>query len=175
MLSRNARLYQAKYGWNLRPVIFSGILILICVIVLVEPGALWIRILAGVFGLVGVFTASAGLTRKTALRIDSSGVTLREYPQQPRSAAFYPWTDIEKLLVWQSHGLTYVGVQRREGAARQRRFVAPAFRAELAAGAPDISLEVAAAATPVQGWSLDPGRLADAVARFAPTVEVVQL
>lgn len=128
-----------------------------------------------IFGVLALLTGTTGLTRKTALRVYSSGLTLRQYPQQPRSAAFCPWGDVEKLLIWQSHRLTYMGVQRRERAARPPRFVTPASRAELAVTAPAIPPEVAATATPVQGWSLDSRRLADAVARFAPTVEVAML
>jgi hypothetical protein len=176
MPSRVASVYQAKYGWSLRPVIFTGIFIAVCVAGLVAPGALWLRIVvAGVFGLLALLTAATELPRRTALRIDSSGVTLRQYTQQPRSAAFCPWEDVEKLLIWQSHGITYVGVKRREGAARPCGLVTPASRAGLAARAPGIPLDVAATAAPVQGWSLDPQRLADAVARFAATVDVAVL
>jgi hypothetical protein len=132
MPSQVASVYQAKYGLSLRPVIFTGIFIVACVIVLVTPGALWPRIVvAAISGLLALLTAATELPRKTALRIDSSGVTLRQYSQQPRSAAFCPWGDVEKLLIWQSHGITYVGVQRRAGAARPPRFVTPASRSEL--------------------------------------------
>ena len=173
MASRDAFIYEVKYGRKPRPIVFSGVFLLVCVVILLEPGALWKRIVVvGIFGILALFTAATVVKRQTALRVDSSGVTLRQYPEQPSSAAFYPWEDVEKVLIWQFQGLTFVGVRRREGAAPRPRFVAPSSRAELTATTPGVPLEVAASAAPVKGWLLDADRLVGAVARFAPTVEV---
>jgi hypothetical protein len=165
--------YEAKYGWNRQSARVITGCVAFCVVMLVIPAPLWARVLViGFFGLGTLMVAAAGLTRRTALRVDASGVSLCQYPLQPRSAAFYPWEDVEKLLIWQYQRLVHVGVQRREGAAPLPKGVRPTTRAALAVTAPGIPQEAAATAVATNGWFLDPQRLADAVAHFAPTVKV---
>lgn len=169
-----APIYEAKYGWNRQSVKVIGICLAFCVVILVVPAPLWARIfVVGFFGLGALIITAAGLTRRTALRIDSSGVAVCQYALQPRSAAFYPWEDIEKLLIWQFQRLKHVGVQRREGAAPLPKRLRPTSRAALAITAPGIPLDVAATGVAANAWFLDAERLADAVAHFAPTVEVL--
>jgi hypothetical protein len=169
-------IYKAKYGWNRQSAKVIGGSLAFCVVMLVIPAPLWARIfVVGFFGLCALIITAASLTRRTALRIDSAGVALCQSPLQPRSAAFYPWEDVEKILIWQFQRLRHVGVQRREGAAPLSKRVRPTSRAALARTSPGIPLEAAATAVAASGWFLDPERPADAVARFAPTVEVLDI
>ena len=166
--------YEAKYGLNRQSARLITICLAFCALMVVLPASLWARIfVVGLAGLGVLIVAAASLTRRTALRVDAAGVSLRQSPLQPGSAAFYPWEDIEKLLIWQYQRLVYVGVQRREGAAPLPRRAGPTARAALAATSPGIPQETAATAVAANGWVLDPQRLADAVAHFAPAVDVL--
>jgi hypothetical protein len=99
MVAGDAGVYEAKYGWNRQPARVIGISLAFCLVMLVVPAPLWARIfVVGFFGIGAVIITAASLTRRTALRIDPSGVSVRRCVLQPRSAAFYPWEDVEKIL-----------------------------------------------------------------------------
>ena len=169
-----APIYEAKYGWNRQSAKVIGACLAFCIVMIVVPAPLWARIFViGFFGLGALALGAASLTRRTALRIDSSGITLGRSPLQSRSAVLYPWEDVERLLIWQYQRLMHVGVQRREGATPLPVRISRASRTALAITSPGIPLETAATAAAANGWFLDRERLADAVAHFAPTVEVV--
>ena len=116
---------------------------------------------------------AAGLSRKTALRVDARGVTLCQSPFFRSAAAFYPWADVRRIVLWQYQRLDFVGVQRREGAQEPTgRFTGPASRAAVKKTAPGVDPDVALTGAAANSWVLDRKRLVEAVAHFAPTVEV---
>jgi len=161
-----AFVYEAKYGLNRQSAALIGVCLAFCVPCILFPTPLWIRIFViGFFGPGALLCIAISLTRMTALRIDASGVTLRRYLVRP--AVFFPWEDVERLLLWQYPQTWHVGVLRREGAAP---LLMPLNPRVARVGLP---LETAATAVPAAGWFLDRKRLAAAVACFAPTVEVV--
>jgi hypothetical protein len=119
----------------------------------------------------------AAVTRRLALRIDSSGVTLgRAWP--PTQAVFVPWPDIEHLVrfgaVNQSGTAQFVGVRLKPGAARPPGVPAPgSFAAKLRrfnAGFTPWPADLFRNARP---WSLDQESLADAVRLHASHITIV--
>lgn len=167
--------YEARYGLNRQSGKVIGGSLIFCAVILLIPSPLWARILVvGFFGLCALVLLSVSLTRKTALRVDSAGVTTRSYPLQPRSTRFYRWEDIDKILIWQYQRMKSVGIQRRDAAAPlTNRPIRSISRGAVAITAPGIPPEVAATGVAANGWALDLNRLAQAVAHFAPTVPVL--
>ncbi len=97
----------------------------------------------------------------------------------------YPWTEIEKIVIWepQIEKLTIwrrrktkvIGVQRRERVTPVRggKLGQALARSSLAVTAPGVPLNVAATGVTAATWALDYKRLTQAVGHFAPNVEVV--
>jgi hypothetical protein len=167
-------IYETRYGLNRQSATAIGACLAFCVVIIAVPAPLWARIfVAGFFGFGAVILGAASLTRKTALRIDSAGITLSTSPLRPRSTVLYPWEDVDRVLIWQYQRLVHVGVQRRDGAAPLPLRISGVSRAALSVTSPGIPPETAATAAPANGWSLDRERLASAIAHFAPAVEVV--
>jgi hypothetical protein len=121
------------------------------------------------------------LSRRVALRVDVTGVTLGAVPPWPRThTAVVPWSDIEAVVLWRQvtagGGVRYLGLRRRAGLAplpgslrsgllkKMTRSVVP----------PDVPLQVAIDSRPVSLWRLDEKRLAEAIDRFGAGVELVR-
>jgi hypothetical protein len=174
--------YEAKYGWNLQAAKLVGLALVFCAAVFVVSVPLWFRILAIVFfGGGALVFAGVNLTRRTALRVDSSGVTLCRSPLYPKSAtSHYPWSDITQVVIWQPTirsrliRTEYVGIRRQAGAPRLTgRFTGPRSQSAAARMAPGIPPGVAATGARATTWTIDRRRLADAVAHFAPRVRLL--
>jgi hypothetical protein len=174
--------YEAKYGWNGQSARLIGIAIVFCVVVLVVSVPLWFRIVAIVFfGGGALLFAGINLTRRTALRVDSSGVTLCRSPLYPKSTTnLYPWPEISQVVIWQPAirsrliRTEYVGVRRHAGAPPLTgRFTGPRSRSAAARLAPDIPAAVAVTGARATTWTIDRPRLARAVAHFAPRINVL--
>jgi hypothetical protein len=172
--------YEARYGWNRRSgrlIIMAGVFVVLGVTV---PMSLVLRVVTLVFfgGCLLVFIASVA-SRRVALRVDASGVTLGGSPGRYRATTrLIPWTDIREIVLWRQRlpagrTMRYVGVARREGtppltgpgAQRTSQAVARALT-------PDISGSLLLASRAVNLWPLDESRLATAVAHFAPGIRV---
>jgi hypothetical protein len=173
--------YVARYGWNRRTgslIIGAAVFVLLAVTV---PMSLALRVVVLVFfgGGALVFIASIA-TRRVALRVDASGVTLGGSPGRYRSTTrLIPWADISAVVLWRQpmpygRSVRYVGVARRKGAQplagrRGRR----AGRVTARALTPGVSGDTLLASRAVNLWHLDAHRLAASVAHFAPGVRVV--
>src|SRR5262245_6505644 len=164
--------YEAKFrGRNAGRMVI--ILLVFCAVVIVLPAALWARIFVLAACAIGlVILLSAGLSRKTALRVDPSGITLCQSPFFRSAVNFYPWGDVRRIVLWRYERLEYLGVQRREGAPEPKgAFPGPASGATpgkpAQGGAPDVARTGVAANT----WARDRQRLGAAGALFAPAVE----
>jgi hypothetical protein len=126
-----------------------------------------------------VFIASIA-TRRVALRVDASGVTLGGSPGRYRSTTcLIPWADIREVVLWRQpmpygRSMRYVGVARRKGA---RPLAGPrgqrAGKVTARALAPGVSGDTLLASRAVNLWRLDTHRMAAAVAHFAPGVRVI--
>jgi hypothetical protein len=150
------------------------ILLVFCAIVIVLPAALWARIFVlAACGIGLVILLGAGLSRKAALRMDPSGITLCQSPFFRSAVNFYPWGDVQRIVLWRFERLEHLGVQRREGAPEPKgAFTGPMSQAAAGTTAPGVDPDVAITGVAANTWDLDRQRLVEAVAHFAPTVEV---
>ena len=165
--------YEARFrGRNTGRMVI--ILLVFCAVVIVLPAALWARIFVlAACGLGLVILLSAGLSRRTALRVDATGVTLCQSPFFRSAVNFYPWGDVRRIVLWRYERLEYLGVQRREGAPEPKgAFTGPASRAAAKTTAHGVDPGVAMTGVAANSWALDRQRLVEAVAHFAPAVEV---
>jgi hypothetical protein len=179
-VSTEPGVYVARYGWNRR----SGSLILgaavFVLVALTAPMSLALRVVTLVFfgGGALVFIANIA-SRRVALRIDASGITLGGSPGRYRSTTrLIPWADIRKVVLWRQpmpygRSMRYVAVARRNGApplaGRRGRRAAKATARTLAPVSGDTLLASRAANL----WRLDTDRMSAAVAHFAPGVRVI--
>jgi Bacterial PH domain len=161
--------YQARYGRTPKHIIGMSYGFAMSAMILLIPAPAWARVIVvGTLGGVGVMLATMTFSRNPALRVDAAGVTIRPYTLNYSVIAFYPWEDVVQIRISRSRqtNAQYVEIKLREGAmlsalsrlTRQRKRDAMA---------------VASAGLAVNGWTLHPARLAAAVARFAPAVQVI--
>jgi hypothetical protein len=147
--------YEERYGWNRQSVRLILASLVLCVAALIVPMPWWIRLpVTGFLGLGAAVLAVFALSRRTAFRVDATGVTLRASVFSRGDPQFYPWRDIQNLVLWQHTRVWCIGVQRRNAGQR-----APA--------------EVPATGIGVTEWELDQRRLALAVGHFAPHVQII--
>jgi hypothetical protein len=178
--------YEARYGWNRQSWRITGIALVFCAAALLPGMPDWLRILdVGFFGGGALIIVVSGLRGPTAVRVDQAGVTLCGSALYAKSTTrLFPWEDVASVIIWQGsfsgrvNRLEFIGVERRPGAPPLAgRFLgrrAPAS-ARLAArlDSPGVPPEVAVTRAATNGWVLDHGKLAAAVAHFAPGVRVV--
>ncbi|GAA5115016.1 hypothetical protein [Haloechinothrix salitolerans] len=175
--------YEERYGPNPRSVIFL-LVSAVFVGVFLWPGPdipILVRVLGlALFGGGSVIMLLLMFSRKTALRVDSSGITLGGSPPRYRATtAFVPWRDVVAVVLWRQRmapgaRMDYVGVQRKKGlpplpgpgTGRLGQRTASVI-------IPHIPGEVTVASRPVNGWSLDPASLESSVKRVAPHVSVI--
>src|SRR5579859_2831455 len=173
--------YVARYGWNGRS---GGLIIGAAVFVLIAltaPMSLALRVITLVFFGSGalVFIASIA-TRRVALRVGASGITLGGSPGRYRSTTcLIPWADVREVVLWRrpmpyGRSMRYVGVARRKGAPalagpRGQR----AGKVTARALTPGVSGDTLLASRAANLWRLDTDRMAAAVAYFAPSVRVI--
>lgn len=175
--------YEVRFG-----LVRRDLLLIPASAVFLAVGVLWVgedpligvagMLLGGGYLAVRLVTA---LSRRVALRVDVTGVTLGVVPPWPRThIATVPWSDIEAVVLWrQVTGRTsvrYLGLQRRAGLAplpgslrsgllkKMTRSVVPR----------DVPLQTAIDSRPVSLWRLDEKRLAEAIDRFGTGVELVR-
>jgi hypothetical protein len=173
--------YEARYGWNRQSLRLIAICLGFCAVSFLSH-ELWLRILVlAFFGGGAVLMAYMSLSRRTAVRVDASGLTLCTSPLYAMSTTRkFPWDDIAKIVIWRGaasgriNRLEYVGVERRPGAAPLAgRFVGATSQSAAGLIAPGIPAEVSITGAATNGWVLDRDRLASAVAHFAPAVPVL--
>jgi hypothetical protein len=165
--------YEARFRGP-KTVRLVVILLVFCAVMLIAPAPLWARIFViGACGVGLVILLAAGLSRKTALRVDASGVKLCQSPFFRSATASYPWADVQRIVLWRYQRLDYIGVERRKGAPEPTGpFTGPASRAAVGKTAPGVDPGVALTGAAANSWALDRQRLVEAVAHFAPAVEV---
>jgi hypothetical protein len=159
--------YVARYGWNGRS---GGLLIGAAVFVLIAvtvPMSLALRVVTLVlFGGGGalVFIASIA-TRRVALRVDASGITLGGSPGRYRSTTcLIPWAEVREVVLWRQpmpygRSMRYVAVARHSGAPplagrRGRRAARVAARALT-----PVSGDMLLASRAANLWRLDTDRM----------------
>lgn len=174
--------YKATYGFNRQTWRIIGIALVFCAAALLPGMPLWLKIVdIAFFGGGAVMFAAIGVRGTTALRVDQAGVTLCASPLYPRSTTrLFPWEDITCVIIWQGafsgrvNKLEYVGVERRPGAPPlSGKFIGRRIQAATRMESPGIPPEAAVTRAATNGWVLDHGKLAAAVAHFAAGVRVV--
>ncbi|WP_067274022.1 hypothetical protein [Streptomyces jeddahensis] len=182
--------YEVRYGWNRRSAPLAVALIACCaalllalVVELVENQLSAGDALAYLLGLVisgggGLFVALQARSRAVALRVDEKGVLLGGIPPRYRSTtAFVPWSEIEAVVLYR-YVYPYIGVRRHPGlpplpgslgTGRISRCISH-INTSLVDG---VSADVMQSGRAAVCWKLDKERLAGAVARYAPQVELV--
>jgi len=172
--------YEARPGINARSLFLIALFILFCVLAVVTPMSLGLRIIViGFFGLGGLLYAAslayAMATRQVALRIDATGVTMRPRPLSA-TARFRPWEDIDTIVIWQFRRNPYLGIVPRPGApsllSRPSGYLSRVSTSYLA---PDLPPETVQTSIPATMWRLRAERIAQAAHRFAPDVQVIDL
>src|SRR6202167_4728462 len=136
-VSPDPGVYVARYGWNGR----SGSLIIgaavFVLVALTVPMSMALRVVTLVlFGGGGLVFIAGIASRRVALRVDASGVTLGGSPGRYRSTTILiPWADIREIVLWRQpmpygRSIRYIGVARRKGtrplAGRRRQRAARA-------------------------------------------------
>ncbi|MEV0246784.1 hypothetical protein AB0H76_09370 [Nocardia sp. NPDC050712] len=176
--------YEERHGFNVKTVLMllGGAVLAACMIVwppdsvVLSAAGLTLFIGGGLLGLVNA------LSRKVALRVDRSGITIGGAPvRYQTSTRRIPWADAESVVLWKQHSsgssVSWIGVLRRadapplntarRGALSQRM---SSMTATLG-GVPDPRLLQCAAA--VLGWKIDTAQLAATLKKVAPDVRLI--
>ncbi|WP_194814217.1 hypothetical protein [Nocardia sp. XZ_19_385] len=174
-------IYEERYGFDSKTalvLVISGVFV--AVAILLPDMSAVVRILTLVlFGGGGLLMLAAALSRKVAMRVDQSGITLGGSPLRYRQTTQHvPLPDIEAVVLWRQHtaaNIPWIGILRRAdapppspvptGGRRAMNSTAAAL-----SGAPDERLMQCA--TAINGWKLDTAELKAALQELAPHVRV---
>ncbi|WP_144119963.1 hypothetical protein [Catellatospora sichuanensis] len=148
---------------------------------LVTPVNALTRILGlALFGVGGVIMAIGAFSRKVALRVDGTGITLGGSPlRHAATTAHVPWAEAQAVVRWRqelAQNLPWIGVLRPHDAPPVPGTpTGPAGKlmagfGYAVSGAPDPRLVAAGRA--INGWRLDLDRLTTAGRHHAPDVDV---
>lgn len=174
--------YEERYRFTPKTFGLISISVVFTLVAIFVPMGTVLRVMSLVFfGGGGVLLLVIALSRKVALRVDGSGITLGGSPlRYAATTAHVPWRDIEAVVLWRqvfAQNLPYLGVLRPDGSpplpgaigGRAGQVLVRAGRA--VAGAPDDRLVTSCRA--ISGWQVDTGQLAVALRRFAPDVPLI--
>jgi len=179
-VNSEAGVYVARYGWNRRSAtLIIGALVFV-VVAVTAPMALPLRVVTVVlFGGGALWFIASVASRRVALRVDASGITLGGSPARYRSTTLLvPWADVREVVLWRQpmpygRSIGYLGVVRRKHtrppAKRRGRRTSRAVAQTLT---PNVSADTLMASRAVNLWRLDTARMAAAVAHFAPGIRV---
>jgi hypothetical protein len=144
------------------------------------PIALGVFLIAG--GGCGAFlTVFVPLSRKVALRVDASGLTLGGNPLRYKATTrVVPWDEVQRVFLWQrGPGIRYLSVERPDdapplspdgtGAADRLPFQRSRW--------PQVPSPTIQAGTTrgMQAFSVDDVLLTDAIGHYAPDADIVNL
>jgi hypothetical protein len=138
-------------------------------------------IIVAVFGCGAFLSVIVPVSRKVALRIDASGLTLGGNPLRYRATTrVVPWPEVQRVFLWRRRpGVRYLGVERRPeapplspgGTGKADR---PAFYTSPNPQVPSPTLKVGTTRG-MQAFSVEDARLSEAIAHYAPSVGIVNL
>jgi hypothetical protein len=174
------RAYEARYeltrrdGWVL-PMDALG---LAASAGIVASAGGWIGLVGlGAFLIYPVVRATQLAGQRIALRVDDHGITVGAPAPLPRRFdTFVPWSGLAAVYTWRtgagSWATWHLGLLRSDGARKRRSFLR-----ELAGGSVPASVprSVSYHRRRDIGWRLDRDRLAEAIRRFAPDVDVIEV
>ena len=177
-----ALVYEERYHWTRASTIaLTGCSVLVLVGVL-APVPLPMRVVVVALCGSGAFlTVIVPASRKVALRIDASGITLGGNPLRYKATTrVIPWHEVQRVFLWRRRpGVRYLGVERFAdapplspgGTGKADR---PAFYLSANPQVPSPTLKVGTTRG-MQAFSVDDDRLSEAIAHYAPTADIVNL
>lgn len=179
---REALVYEERYHWTRTSTTGLAAFSVFALIGVIAPAPLPLRVvIVAVFGCGAFLTVIVPASRKVALRIDASGITLGGNPLRYQATTrVIPWNEVQGVFLWRRRpGVRYLGVERPPGAPplssggtgkadRTAFYLAPNPQV------PSPTLKVGTTRG-MQAFSVDDARLSDAIARYAPIVDIVNL
>ncbi|MFF0614135.1 hypothetical protein ACFYUD_36275 [Nocardia tengchongensis] len=176
-------IYEERYGFNPKTILLLlGAAVFVAGAILtpdVSPGLRIAAIL--LFGVGGLLVLANALTRKVALRVDPTGITLGGPPLRYRTTTQrIPWSDIEAVVLWwqrtPSGRHPWIGILRRIDAPPLQGWPTGSTGQSLLSaatalgGAPDQRLMQCARG--INAWKIDMTRLEAALQTLAPQVKL---
>lgn len=172
--------YQATQGWNGKFVFLMVVFVGFAVVgyTVWSQSPVLSVLLMGFFGGGALLFLVVMLRGNLTLRVDSEGVTLGSSPlRREMQGRTVPWSDVEAIVLFEqvtrvngTSSLSYVGIKRRQGLEPLPGSPRPRALRTSQALIPDIPRDILATSVPVNGWSLDKGRLTQAIELNAPRV-----
>jgi hypothetical protein len=175
--------YEERYHWTRASTTALAACSVFVLIGVVAPAApLRLRVVFIALGGCGAFlSVIVPASRKVALRIDASGITLGGNPLRYKATTrVIPWNEVQRVFLWRREpGVRYLGVERPDdapplspgGTGQADR---PALYLALNRQVPSPTLKVGTTRG-MQAFSVDDARLSDAIAHYAPIVDIVNL
>jgi hypothetical protein len=131
-------------------------------------GTLFAFPLAVFFGLGAALWTRAVRRRSRALSVDPAGITLGRFPFPPSREVHVPWRDVATVVTyyWPKVHADVIGLRLRDGATRPPGVPGPgSLRARLRQRPGEVDRIV-------RGWRLDRFALLEALAAYAPDVDL---
>ncbi|MGX2998788.1 hypothetical protein JNUCC64_31730 [Streptomyces sp. JNUCC 64] len=169
--------YEERFGWDRRTAAQAAGCALFSLGLLL-PGLSPATRLGGLlcFTLPAVLLTAMASSRRTAFRVDATGVLLGGHPLRHRATTTrVPWADVRAVVLFdQPSGprTARIGLALGPGAAPA---TGPLGRTVVSALVPGVPPEVTLVSRPVRLWRIDPVRLRAAVDALAPGVPVTDL
>lgn len=175
--------YEERYRWtrtSVTALALCSALVLVAVAVPVMPLPLRVVIIA-CCGFGAFLSVLVPASRKVALRVDASGLTLGGNPLRYKATTrAIPWHEVQRVFLWRrGPGVRYLSVERPADAAPLSlggtgTADKPALYLSPYPQVPAPTLKVGTTRG-MQAFSVDDTRLTDVIAHYAPSVSIVNL
>jgi hypothetical protein len=175
--------YEERYRWtrtSVTALVLCSAFVLAAIAVTQMPLLLRVPVIA-CFGCGALFSVFVPLSRKIALRVDASGLTLGGNPLRYKSTTrVVPWHEVQRVFLWRRRaGVRFLSVERPAdapplspgGTGTADR---PALYLSPHPQVPSPTLKVGTTRG-MQAFSVDDARLSDAIAHYAPGTRIVNL
>ena len=176
--------YQERYHWTQTSttiLIACGMFMIIGALAGSPRSSVVLQVLLVAFGGCGAFfDVLYPASRKVALRVDASGITLGGNPLRYKATTrVIPWHEVQGVFLWQrAFRIRYLGVERPDeapplspgGTGRADRTLSFYAGPQV----PPLALAYGAIRG-MAAFSVDDARLSEAITHYAPTVDLVDL
>lgn len=177
-----ALIYEERYHWTrTSTTALAGCSVFVLVGIAVPMPLPWRVVIVAAFGCGAFLSVIVPASRKVALRVDASGITLGGNPLRYKATTrVIPWNEVQRVFLWRrGPGVRYLGVERPAEALplswggtgmadRPALYLAPNPQV------PSPTLKVGTTRG-MQAFSVDDARLSDAISHYAPIVDIVNL
>jgi hypothetical protein len=173
--------YEERFRWTRG----AGTALAVCSVSLllgVVATSLPLRVFLFAFGGCGAFfSVFVPLSRRVALRVDASGITLGGYAVRYKATTrVVPWPEVQRVFLFKRQtGVRYLSVERPAdapplspgGTGMADRLP---FSGSMWPQVPSPTLRLGTTRG-MQAFSVDDARLSDAIAHYAPSADIVNL